>query len=116
MWAEQLAELVIEQRFGGFIVMGDDPDVLRRFAGEVVPAVRELVAAEHPEPRQPRADLAGTGPVRRARPVRRRGRSDRRGRPDRPGQPDGPAGSPGRPTGPARRPGRFARPDRPGQP
>ena len=54
MWAEQLAELVIEQRFGGFIVMGDDPDVLRRFAGEVAPAVRELVAAEHstrhPEP------------------------------------------------------------------
>jgi alkanesulfonate monooxygenase SsuD/methylene tetrahydromethanopterin reductase-like flavin-dependent oxidoreductase (luciferase family) len=54
MWAEQLAELVIEQRFGGFIVIGDDPDVLRRFAGEVAPAVRELVAAEHstrhPEP------------------------------------------------------------------
>lgn len=24
--------------------MGDDPDVLRRFAGEVVPAVRELSA------------------------------------------------------------------------
>ena len=54
MWAEQLAELVIDQRFGGFIVMGDDPEVLRRFAGEVAPAVRELVAAEDstrdPEP------------------------------------------------------------------
>jgi alkanesulfonate monooxygenase SsuD/methylene tetrahydromethanopterin reductase-like flavin-dependent oxidoreductase (luciferase family) len=53
MWADQLAELAIEQRFRGFIVMGDDPEVLRRFAGEVAPAVRELVAAERAEPGQP---------------------------------------------------------------
>jgi alkanesulfonate monooxygenase SsuD/methylene tetrahydromethanopterin reductase-like flavin-dependent oxidoreductase (luciferase family) len=59
MWAEQLAELVIEQRFGGFIVMGDDADVLRRFAGEVVPAVRELVAAERSEP-SPQTDTASS--------------------------------------------------------
>ena len=53
MWADQLAELAIEQRFRGFIVMGDDPEVLRRFAGEVAPAVRELVAAERAELGQP---------------------------------------------------------------
>jgi alkanesulfonate monooxygenase SsuD/methylene tetrahydromethanopterin reductase-like flavin-dependent oxidoreductase (luciferase family) len=44
-WAEQLAELAIEQGMSAFIVMGDDPDLLRRFAGEVAPATRELVAA-----------------------------------------------------------------------
>jgi alkanesulfonate monooxygenase SsuD/methylene tetrahydromethanopterin reductase-like flavin-dependent oxidoreductase (luciferase family) len=44
VWAEQLAELALTQRFTGFIVMGDDPELLRRYAGEVVPAVRELVA------------------------------------------------------------------------
>jgi alkanesulfonate monooxygenase SsuD/methylene tetrahydromethanopterin reductase-like flavin-dependent oxidoreductase (luciferase family) len=72
MWAEQLAELVIEQRFGGFIVMGDDPEVLRRFAGGVVPAVRELVAAEHSQPPDATttispaatgADSSGVGPA-----------------------------------------------------
>jgi alkanesulfonate monooxygenase SsuD/methylene tetrahydromethanopterin reductase-like flavin-dependent oxidoreductase (luciferase family) len=62
MWAEQLAELAIGQRFGGFIVMGDDPDLLRRFAGEVVPAVRELVAAERaarPDTAVPSAAASG---------------------------------------------------------
>jgi alkanesulfonate monooxygenase SsuD/methylene tetrahydromethanopterin reductase-like flavin-dependent oxidoreductase (luciferase family) len=44
--AEQLAELAIEHGISAFIVMGDDPDLLRAFAGEVAPAVRELVAAE----------------------------------------------------------------------
>jgi len=44
--AEQLAELAIDQGISAFIVMGDDPDLLRAFAGEVAPAVRELVAAE----------------------------------------------------------------------
>jgi hypothetical protein len=47
MWAEQLVELVIEQRFSGFIVMGDDPDLLRQFAGDVVPAVRDRLEQEH---------------------------------------------------------------------
>jgi alkanesulfonate monooxygenase SsuD/methylene tetrahydromethanopterin reductase-like flavin-dependent oxidoreductase (luciferase family) len=44
LWAAQLAELALEHGMSGFIVMGDDPEVLRRFAGDVVPAVRELVA------------------------------------------------------------------------
>ncbi|MEV7965676.1 LLM class flavin-dependent oxidoreductase [Sphaerisporangium sp. NPDC088356] len=46
MWAEQLAELTLTQGMSGYIVMGDDPDVIRRFAAEVAPAVHELVAIE----------------------------------------------------------------------
>jgi alkanesulfonate monooxygenase SsuD/methylene tetrahydromethanopterin reductase-like flavin-dependent oxidoreductase (luciferase family)/hemerythrin-like domain-containing protein len=46
MWAEQLAELTLTQGMSGYIVMGDDPDVIRRFAAEVAPAVQELVATE----------------------------------------------------------------------
>ncbi|MET7950204.1 LLM class flavin-dependent oxidoreductase [Micromonospora sp. NPDC005324] len=45
-WAEELAELALEEGVGTFILGSDDPDDLRRFAGEVAPAVRELVAAE----------------------------------------------------------------------
>jgi alkanesulfonate monooxygenase SsuD/methylene tetrahydromethanopterin reductase-like flavin-dependent oxidoreductase (luciferase family) len=69
MWAEQLAELALTQRFSGFIVMGDDPDLLRRFAGEVVPAVRELVAAERAVPLP--TERAGSAP----RPTPARGLS-----------------------------------------
>ena len=44
--AEQLARLALEDGVSVFIVMGDDPGTLRRFAGEVAPAVRELVTRE----------------------------------------------------------------------
>jgi alkanesulfonate monooxygenase SsuD/methylene tetrahydromethanopterin reductase-like flavin-dependent oxidoreductase (luciferase family) len=44
MWAEQLAELTLTHGMSGYIAMGDDPDHIRRFAAEVAPAVRELVA------------------------------------------------------------------------
>ncbi|MFC5382173.1 LLM class flavin-dependent oxidoreductase [Aquipuribacter nitratireducens] len=46
VWVEQLAELALADGMSGFVAMGDDPDHLRRFAAEVVPAVRELVDAE----------------------------------------------------------------------
>jgi alkanesulfonate monooxygenase SsuD/methylene tetrahydromethanopterin reductase-like flavin-dependent oxidoreductase (luciferase family) len=46
MWAEQLAELAVTHGMSAFIAMGDDPEHIRRFAAEVAPAVRELVAAE----------------------------------------------------------------------
>ncbi|SHN45078.1 LLM class flavin-dependent oxidoreductase [Cryptosporangium aurantiacum] len=46
MWAEQLAELALGSGISGFITMGDDPDEVRRFAAEVVPAVNDLVDAE----------------------------------------------------------------------
>ncbi|MCO1596938.1 LLM class flavin-dependent oxidoreductase [Micromonospora sp. RHAY321] len=45
-WARELAELALGAGVSVFILASDDPDDLRRFAGEVAPAVRELVAAE----------------------------------------------------------------------
>ncbi|MEV1157916.1 LLM class flavin-dependent oxidoreductase [Micromonospora chokoriensis] len=45
-WVQELAELALDEGVSAFILASDDPDDLRRFAGEVAPAVRELVAAE----------------------------------------------------------------------
>ncbi|EXG81282.1 LLM class flavin-dependent oxidoreductase [Cryptosporangium arvum] len=44
--ADQLAELTLEQGMSGYLVMGDDPEVVRRFAAEVLPAVKAQVDAE----------------------------------------------------------------------
>ncbi len=44
--AEALAELALTEGISVLIVIGDDPRELERFAEEVVPATRELVAAE----------------------------------------------------------------------
>ncbi len=46
VWAEQLAELTLTEGMTGYVLMADDADTIRRFAAEVAPAVRELVAAE----------------------------------------------------------------------
>ena len=43
--ADDLVSLALEEGIGTFIVMGDDADVLRRFATETVPEVRERVTA-----------------------------------------------------------------------
>ncbi len=45
-WARQLAELALGDGISAFILASDEPDDIRRFAAEVAPAVRELVAAE----------------------------------------------------------------------
>ena len=45
-WVEELTLLALEDGVSGFIVMGDDPDQIRAFAEDVVPAVREAVTAE----------------------------------------------------------------------
>ncbi|MFP5346330.1 MAG: LLM class flavin-dependent oxidoreductase [Actinomycetes bacterium] len=45
-WSEQLSELALDQGMSTFILGTDDADDLRRFAREVAPAVRDLVAAE----------------------------------------------------------------------
>ena len=45
-WAEQLAGLALDEGISGFILMVDDTQAIDRFAAEVAPAVRELVAAE----------------------------------------------------------------------
>ncbi|MFI0357261.1 LLM class flavin-dependent oxidoreductase [Actinomadura sp. 9N407] len=43
-WAEQLASFAIDEGFSLFILVTDDPNLMRRFAAEVAPSVRELVA------------------------------------------------------------------------
>ena len=45
-WAEQLTDLAVGIGMSTFIVGADDPGFVRRFAEEVVPLTRELVAAE----------------------------------------------------------------------
>jgi alkanesulfonate monooxygenase SsuD/methylene tetrahydromethanopterin reductase-like flavin-dependent oxidoreductase (luciferase family) len=49
-WAEELAALALGNGVGTFILASDDRATTERFAHEVVPAVRELVAAARPAP------------------------------------------------------------------
>lgn len=44
-WAEELADLTLEHGISAFILAADDAATIERFAGEVAPATRELVAA-----------------------------------------------------------------------
>ena len=60
MWAEQLAELTLTEGMSGYLLVGDDPDHIRRFAAEVAPAVRELVEAGRSAP----SSVAPTPPER----------------------------------------------------
>jgi hypothetical protein len=46
VWAEQLTGLALDEGISGFILMVNDTQTIDQFAAEVVPAVRELVAAE----------------------------------------------------------------------
>jgi hypothetical protein len=71
-WSEDLADLALTDGISAFILGSDQPDDLRRFAAEVAPAVREMVAAERtshsgePAPRRPSvrgADLRATTDV-----------------------------------------------------
>ena len=45
-WAEDLAGLALEYGISGFILAADDAPTIQRFAAEVAPATRQLVAAE----------------------------------------------------------------------
>jgi hemerythrin-like domain-containing protein len=45
-WSEQLAGLALDEGISTFILGTDDPDVIRRFALEVAPAVRDQVDEE----------------------------------------------------------------------
>ncbi|MEV4749466.1 LLM class flavin-dependent oxidoreductase [Streptosporangium sp. NPDC049248] len=60
VWAEQLAELTLTQGMSAYILASDDPDDIRRFAAEVVPGVRELVAAERGGSGPSAAEVRGT--------------------------------------------------------
>ena len=64
-WAEELADLALSDGISAFILASDDFDDLRRFAGEVAPAVRELVAAERSLGRSPAPSGETAAPVRR---------------------------------------------------
>ena len=44
-WAEDLASMALEHGISGFILAADDAATIQRYAAEVAPAVRELVAA-----------------------------------------------------------------------
>ena len=46
VWAEQLAGLALDEGMSGFVLMADDALTVERFAAEVAPSVRELVARE----------------------------------------------------------------------
>ncbi len=52
-WAEELTDLALTEGVSAFILATDDPDDLRRYAADVVPAVREAVAAERADRRRP---------------------------------------------------------------
>jgi alkanesulfonate monooxygenase SsuD/methylene tetrahydromethanopterin reductase-like flavin-dependent oxidoreductase (luciferase family) len=46
VWVEQLVELALGEGISAFILGSDDPDDIRRYAGEVAPAVRDAVDLE----------------------------------------------------------------------
>lgn len=80
-WGEQLAGLTLEQGISTFILGADDPDVVRRFAEEVVPAVQGLVTAERARPEAVRESPARGTPeaettTRAEEPVRVRATPD----------------------------------------
>ncbi len=64
--ADRLVELVLEEGIATFIVMGDDPSVMQRFAEEVMPEVREQVERERV------SSGTATGPVRPAAALAKR--------------------------------------------
>jgi alkanesulfonate monooxygenase SsuD/methylene tetrahydromethanopterin reductase-like flavin-dependent oxidoreductase (luciferase family) len=61
VWAEQLAGLALDEGISGFVLMADDALTVQRFAAEVAPSVRELVARERASaPADKAADLERT--------------------------------------------------------
>lgn len=44
-WADELADMALRYGVGGFVLGTDDPATIERYASEVAPATRELVAA-----------------------------------------------------------------------
>jgi alkanesulfonate monooxygenase SsuD/methylene tetrahydromethanopterin reductase-like flavin-dependent oxidoreductase (luciferase family) len=83
-WAEQLAGLALDEGISGFVLMVDDTATIDRFAAEVVPAVRELVAAERagrPERPAPERAALERAALERAAPESASRAADRDGGP-----------------------------------
>jgi alkanesulfonate monooxygenase SsuD/methylene tetrahydromethanopterin reductase-like flavin-dependent oxidoreductase (luciferase family) len=59
VWAEQLAGLALDEGMSGFVLMVDDAATMERFASEVAPAVRELVASERASSGRRDGELGG---------------------------------------------------------
>ncbi|MFG3708145.1 LLM class flavin-dependent oxidoreductase [Micromonospora sp. NPDC047670] len=68
-WAEELAGLALSDGISTFILGSDDPEDLRRFAAEVAPAVRDLVAAERTAATAPGPVPARGEPAAQPRPA-----------------------------------------------
>jgi hypothetical protein len=45
-WAEELADMALRYGVSTFVLGADEPATIERFAADVAPATRELVAAE----------------------------------------------------------------------
>jgi alkanesulfonate monooxygenase SsuD/methylene tetrahydromethanopterin reductase-like flavin-dependent oxidoreductase (luciferase family) len=56
IWSEQLAGLALDEGVSGFVLMADDALTVDRFAAEVAPSVRELVATERGSAARSRSD------------------------------------------------------------
>lgn len=50
VWVEQLAQLALDEGISGFVLVADNATDVQRFANDVVPGVRELVATERQTP------------------------------------------------------------------
>ncbi len=61
-WAEQLAGLTLADGMSTYVLGTDDPDVLRRYAAEVAPAVRDLVEAERARRASGSEPMPSSGP------------------------------------------------------
>ena len=65
-WAQELADIALRYGTSAFILGTDDPILIERFAAEVAPAVRELVAAERssePLPQRSAPEVGVGAPV-----------------------------------------------------
>jgi hemerythrin-like domain-containing protein len=67
-WAEQLAGLAVDEGISTFILGTDDADAIRRFALEVVPAVRDQVDGERAVRASGEAPTRTTAPQRTDKP------------------------------------------------
>ncbi|HTU75056.1 MAG TPA: LLM class flavin-dependent oxidoreductase [Trebonia sp.] len=60
-WAEQLAELALDEGISGFVLMTNDTATIDRFAAEVAPAVRDLVDSQRAATARTAATAPDTG-------------------------------------------------------